>query len=196
MTAMGRIAETNEIVTPALPSSVAELVEQAFDGDAIPSSSSVPEVIRGRPGALTVADRLRVRAFEMYCEGAKSLIQIAKELGCSRQYLYLEAKKGDWANRKAALRANLVSEEVATRAMEVAQAELRSKVHKRIEELEQLCEKRNLKAILAWIQLSGLNGKVEFGAPRAPRIEVFNDLSDNRQVTVVTRPEENPVGED
>ena len=163
---------------PAIPSSVAELVGSAGGG----VQSFPPEILRG---PVKSAERLKIRAFEMFVEGTLDLSGIAKELGCSRQYLYRLAKIHGWAERKANLRTTaLLTDEAAVTAVEIALAELRSKIHQRVLELDELCTKRNLKAILAWLQMSGLNGKQE--VERLPsKVEVYNDLSDNRQVTVV-----------
>ena len=153
--------------------------------------STVEDLIHASTGTLRGqvkrAERLRIKAFEMYLTGELEIPDIAKELRCSRQYLYRIAKVHDWATRKSKLQAmTLVNGNETTLALvDVAREKLQSKVNTRLLELEELCEKRNLKAILAWLQMAGL-GKFDGGGGGAPRsVEVTNDLSDRRQVTVI-----------
>jgi len=165
-----------------IPVSVPSLVESAIRSGEV-HSPVLPPPTRGQA---TREDRLKIRAFERYLEGRGSLGDIAKEIGCSRQYLYKLARVGGWAERRAKVQTMaLMNTTVVAEAVEQALTELRVRVPQRLLELEDLCVKRNLTAILAWLRMAGLSGKpVESETPPAT-VEVHNDLSDRRQVTVI-----------
>ena len=129
-------------------------------------------------------ERLRVRAFEMFCEGA-GMTEIAQTLDCTRQYLYKVSRAEDWVARRTHLKLSaLLTEGSAAKALEMATAHLQSKIEQRLSELDRLCVKHNLKAIITWLEMAGVGKKVEIvGVPR--EVGVYNDLSDRRQVTVV-----------
>lgn len=169
------------------PSSLPDLIQSTIrDGNGAQTPQAIETLRRGQSAPI---ERLRVRAFELYVEGAMTLGEISKKLGCSKQYLYKIAKTQNWVDRKTRMQAMALvgQDDKAIQAMEIARAELQAKVQHRILELERLCEGGNIKAILAWLQMAGL-GKEDTGS-RVPRsVEVFNDLSDNRQVTVVNDP--------
>ena len=128
----------------------------------------------------------------MYLSGEGNIGVIAKLLGCSRQYLYKIAKDHDWAARKSKIHTAALLESTAIApAVEVALVELRAKVACRLLELDELCTKKNLRAILAWLQMAGVNGKMpEETGPR--KVEVTNDFSDQRHVTIVNPGQEPP----
>lgn len=159
---------------------MAVMVQTAIDEIGAPSFPS-------RTGE---AERLKVRAFELFADQDLTLREVAKLVGCSHQYLYKLAKAYQWEERKAKRRALRLVEDTALQdeALSVARATLQERLPQRLAELEKLCSgKPNLKAILAWCHMAGLTGKpAEPTEPRPPgKIEVFNDLSDNRSVTVV-----------
>lgn len=153
--------------TPQLPDIPAEEVEQA----------------------LTVRDeRAKMRAFEIYTsQVTPNLAEIARQVGCSKQYLYQISKDEHWVERKAHMAIALNGDgQLLDDLMEYAQAELRSKVATRLGELDEVCRKKGsnrLRAILAWLEMAGVGKEVESPMPRS--VSVHNDLSDRRQVTVV-----------
>ena len=164
----------------AAGSSLPLMVQTAIDEIGAPSFPS-------RTGE---AERLKVRAFELFADQDLTIRETAKLVGCSHQYLYKISRAYQWEERKVKRRAlRLVEDEaLQNEAISVARAALQERLPQRLAELEELCsKKRNLKAILAWLHMAGLDGKpAEPQGTRPPgKIEVFNDLSDNRQVTVV-----------
>ena len=166
----------------AAGSSLPLMVQTAIDEIGAPSFPS-------RTGE---AERLKVRAFELFADQDLTIRETAKLVGCSHQYLYKISRAYQWEERKVKRRALRLVEDTALQdeAISVARALLQERIPQRLSELERLCgtgKKLNLKAILAWLHMAGLDGKpAESQGTRPPgKIEVFNDLSDNRQVTVV-----------
>ena len=136
----------------------------------------------------------RSRAFEMFVSQNMSLTQIAKAVGCSHQYLYKLADTEKWADRKMqmAVALTLGDDPIVAKAVEQATMQLHARLGQRILELDEICSNRKglvshrLKAILAWVQMAGVGkGMWEGLGDGAKRVEVHNDLSDRRQVTVV-----------
>lgn len=136
----------------------------------------------------------RSRAFEMFVSQNMSLTQIARAVGCSHQYLYKLADTEKWADRKMAMAVSLTLGEdpIVAKAVEQATMQLHARLGQRILELEQICSNTKLatgprlRAILAWFQMAGVGkGLWEGLGEGAKRVEVHNDLSDRRQVTVV-----------
>jgi len=162
----------------AIPSTLTDLVTREPVGEA-PALDLHPT----RRGQSRAPERLKVRAFELFCDG-QSLGDVARTLNCSRQYLYRIALKEDWVGRRSKLQAlSVLDDSKYVEALDNAVGELRSRLSTRLAELNELCEKKNIKAILAWLQMSGLTGK---DIPEPPRpVVVVNDLSDQRRVTVV-----------
>lgn len=169
-----------------IPETLAELVEGVLPTRP-PPDSTVPDDnphSRQVPARSDRHERLRVRAFEMFCEGA-GMTEIAQTLDCTRQYLYKVSKAEDWVARRTHLKLSaLLTEGSAAKALEMATAHLQSKIDQRLAELDRLCVKLNLKAVVTWLEMAGVGKKVEIsGVPR--EVGVYNDLSDRRQVTVV-----------
>lgn len=137
-------------------------------------------------------ERVRVRAYEMYMEGHE-ISEIAQVVGCSRQYVYKLAKVNDWAGRrlKIASAAILQEDSRVTDAVELALQALRDKLTQRVGELDALCRHKNptvsLPAIRMWLNLAGLGKTALEGllGNRPMQVDVHNDLSDNRKVTVI-----------
>ena len=114
-----------------------------------------------------------------------NLTEIAKELGCSKQYLYRIAKQEQWFERKTHMAVALRGDAEAERLLEFAKAQLEAKISTRLFELDELCRKKNLKAVIAWLQMAGVGKPQVEGKSLPSTTSVYNDLSDNRQVTVV-----------
>ena len=152
-------------------------------------------------------ERAKMRAFEIYVsQTSPNLAEIARQVGCSKQYLYQISKDEHWVERKAHMAIALNGDgQLLDDLMEYAQTELRSKVATRLAELDEVCRKKGsnrLRAILAWLEMAGVGKEVENPMPRS--VSVHNDLSDRRQVTVVQGPRQEeledvsslPVGTD
>lgn len=138
----------------------------------------------------TKADALRARAFEMYLSG-RAPFEIARALKCSHQHISKLAQDHDWRAKRERVLAHATLTTTAHRELlDLALAELRGRLLTRLAELNTLCEKGRLPAILAWLKMAGLDGRGgdEGGPPEPPTVTVQNDLSDRRQVTIVTGP--------
>jgi hypothetical protein len=130
-----------------------------------------------------------MRAFEKFVATQDpNLTEIAKELGCSKQYLYRIAKQEQWFERKTHMAVALRGDAEAERLLEFTKAQLEAKISTRLFELDELCRKKTgnqLKAVIAWLTMAGV-GKPQLEGKSLPSTtSVYNDLSDNRQVTVV-----------
>ena len=100
--------------------------------------------------------------------------------------MYRIARDDDWVMRRAKVRsAAALDGETYEEAVEAARAEVRSKVHERLAELEALCQAGKHKAILSWLQMAGMFEKSE-GPSEQPSIGVINDL---RQIHINQNPE-------
>ena len=110
-------------------------------------------------------------------------------MGCSVQYLSTLSRKYDWPTRRSKMQASILGVEgQMDHVVELAVVQLRTKLARRLTELDLLCQHKNpgirLKAILAWLSLvPGLKSgeSVERG-PQA--VQVYNDLRDQRQIVV------------
>lgn len=138
-------------------------------------------------------ERARVRAYEMFMEGHE-ISEIAQVVGCSRQYVYKLAKVNDWAGRrlKIASAAILQEDSRVTDAVELALQLIRDKLTQRVSELDVLCQhedpKIKLMSIRTWLSMAGLGKSALEGllnGGRHMQVDVHNDLSDNRKITVV-----------
>jgi len=176
-------------MTP-LPTTLPALLDSVLPHDE-PGNGGAP-AFPSRRGPSHRSERLRVKAFEMYVEGQRSLREIARELDCSHQYVYKLAKAEDWAARKTQMVVNaLLDGGQSAKAIEVALTTLQTRLEARLVELEQLCHAKSptvrLKAVVTWLEMAGVRKGVEL-PQGVKKVEVVNDFSDRRQVTVVSDP--------
>ena len=192
MKEMGTRPPSDIRTTP--PASLSDLVRSALAAGAQPplAAASValggPAALGPRSGHLTPTEALRVRAFNMFLHETENVSEIARTLNCTRQHIYGLKSRYKWVERKAAAKItdDMPVEDITARIMEAALTEVQARVLQRLRELDELCVVGNLKAILAWLGMSGLGEPVERGDTVPRTVEVYNDLSDNRQVTVVS----------
>ena len=113
--------ETPANVTPALLAMAATILHEA-----------IPPPLNVVRGATNREDRVKIRACELYLQDW-ALGDAAREVGCSRQYLYRMAKLHNWPQRRDRLRqAALLSGGQVTAALEGAVAELRARLSQRL----------------------------------------------------------------